>query len=69
MERSEVFDVAGGDVVGRVGVEAQVAVVGVAGASFELGPLGHPTINLHGRYQTTSRPPPTSGLRPLRTEL
>jgi len=30
-----------------------------------LSPLGHPTINLNGRYQTTSRPP-TSGLRPLR---
>jgi len=26
-------------------------------------PLGHPTINLHGRYRTTSRPP-TRGLRP-----
>ena len=67
MERSEVFDVAGGD-ASRDGVEAQVAVVGVAEASFELGPLGHPTINLHCRYQTTSRPP-ASGLRPLRTEL
>ena len=31
-----------------------------------LSPLGHPTINLDGRYQTTSRAP-TSGLRPLRT--
>ena len=31
-----------------------------------LSPLGHPTINLDGRYQTTTRPP-TSGLRPLRT--
>lgn len=31
-----------------------------------LSPLGHPTINLNGRYQTTTRPP-TSGLRPLRT--
>ena len=30
-----------------------------------LSPLGHPTINLNGRHQTTSRPP-TSGLRPLR---
>jgi hypothetical protein len=30
-----------------------------------LSPLGHPTINLNGRYQTTTRPP-TSGLRPLR---
>ena len=30
-----------------------------------LSPLGHPTINLNGRYQTTSHPP-TSGLRPLR---
>ena len=30
-----------------------------------LTPLGHPTINLDGRYRTTSRPP-TSGLRPLR---
>ena len=68
MERSEVFDVAGGDVAGRVGAEAQVAVVGGAEASFELGPLGHPTTNLHGRCQTTSRPP-ASGLRPLRTEL
>ncbi len=67
VERSEVFDVAGGDVVGRVGAEAQVAVVGVAEASFELGPLGRPAINRHGRYQTTSRPP--AGLRPLRTEL
>jgi hypothetical protein len=34
---SEVFDVAGGDVVGWVGVEAQVAVVGVAEAALELG--------------------------------
>ena len=31
-----------------------------------LSPLGHPTINLNGRYQTTSKPP-TSGLRTLRT--
>jgi hypothetical protein len=31
-----------------------------------LTPLGHPTINLNGRYQTTTRPP-TSGLRALRT--
>jgi len=30
-----------------------------------LTPLGHPTINLDGRYRTTSRPP-TAGLRPLR---
>jgi hypothetical protein len=29
-----------------------------------LSPLGHPTINLNGRYRTTSRPP--NGLRPLR---
>jgi hypothetical protein len=28
--------------------------------------LGHPTINLDGRYRTTTRPPAT-GLRPLRT--
>jgi hypothetical protein len=58
VERSEIFDVAGGDVVGRVGVEAQVAVVGVAEASFELGPLGHPRSTCAGRYQTTSRRPP-----------
>lgn len=32
-----------------------------------LSPLGHPTINLQGRYQTTSRPP-VAGLRPLRTK-
>lgn len=32
-----------------------------------LTPLGHPTINLDGRYRTTCRPP-ASGLRPLRTE-
>ena len=32
-----------------------------------LTPLGHPTINLNGRYRTTSRPP-TAGLRPLRVE-
>ena len=32
-----------------------------------LTPLGHPTINLDGRYRTTSRPP-TTGLRPLRTD-
>jgi TnpA family transposase len=32
-----------------------------------LTPLGHPTINLDGRYRTTSRPP-TTGLRPLRVE-
>ncbi len=31
-----------------------------------LTPLGHPTINLQGRYRTTSRPPLTE-LRPLRT--
>ena len=31
-----------------------------------LTPLGYPTINLDGRYRTTSRPP-TTGLRPLRT--
>ena len=31
-----------------------------------LSPLGHPTINLNGRYHTTEHPP-TSGLRPLRT--
>ena len=30
-----------------------------------LSPLGHPTINLDGRYQTTSHPP-TTELRPLR---
>jgi Tn3 transposase DDE domain len=28
-----------------------------------LTPLGHPTINLDGRYRTTNRPPAT-GLRP-----
>ena len=33
-----------------------------------LTPLGHPTINLDGRYRTISRPP-TTGLRPLRTDL
>jgi TnpA family transposase len=32
-----------------------------------LTPLGHPTINLDGRYRPTSRPPAT-GLRPLRIE-
>jgi hypothetical protein len=32
-----------------------------------LTPLGHPTINLDGRYGRTSRPP-TAGLRPLRIE-
>ena len=32
-----------------------------------LTPLGHATINLDGRYRTTSRPP-TAGLRPLRVE-
>ena len=32
-----------------------------------LTPLGHPTINLQGRYRTTSRAPLT-GLRPLRTK-
>lgn len=31
-----------------------------------LSPLGHPTINLNGRYHTTSKLP-TSGLRALRT--
>lgn len=31
-----------------------------------LAPLGHPTINLDGRYRPTSRPP-AAGLRPLRT--
>jgi TnpA family transposase len=33
-----------------------------------LSPLGHPTINLNGRYQPTSRAP-SGGLRPLRTEI
>lgn len=32
-----------------------------------LSPLGHPTINLQGRYQTTSRAP-TGQLRPLRMD-
>ena len=32
-----------------------------------LSPLGHPTINLDGRYRTTSHPP-TAGLRPLRSD-
>jgi TnpA family transposase len=32
-----------------------------------LSPLGHPTINLQGRYQTTDRQP-TGRLRPLRTD-
>jgi TnpA family transposase len=32
-----------------------------------LSPLGHPTINLQGRYQTTDRPR-TGRLRPLRTD-
>ncbi len=32
-----------------------------------LTPVGHPTINLDGRYRTTSRPPAT-GLRPLRID-
>ncbi|MFY9926792.1 MAG: Tn3 family transposase [Streptosporangiaceae bacterium] len=32
-----------------------------------LSPLGHPTINLDGRYRTTSRPP-TTELRPLRAD-
>jgi TnpA family transposase len=31
-----------------------------------LSPLGHPTINLQGRYRTTGRPP-SGRLRPLRT--
>jgi hypothetical protein len=31
-----------------------------------LSPLGHPTINLHGRYRPTSRAS-GGGLRPLRT--
>jgi hypothetical protein len=38
------------------------------GSVARLTPLGHPTINLDGRYRTTSRPP-TAGLRPLRTDL
>ena len=32
-----------------------------------LSPLGHPTINLDGRYRTTSHPPAT-GLRPPRAD-
>ena len=32
-----------------------------------LSPLGHPTINLNGRYRTTSRAP-SGGLRPLRMQ-
>jgi hypothetical protein len=31
-----------------------------------LSPLGHPTINLNGRYRSTSRAP-SGGLRPLRS--
>ncbi len=31
-----------------------------------LSPLGHPSINLQGRYRTTSRAP-SGGLRPLRS--
>ena len=31
-----------------------------------LSPLGHATINLKGRYRTTTQPP-HQGLRPLRT--
>ncbi len=31
-----------------------------------LSPLGHETINLKGRYRTTTKPP-IQGLRPLRT--
>ncbi|MGH9164491.1 MAG: Tn3 family transposase [Acidimicrobiales bacterium] len=30
-----------------------------------LSPLGHPNINLNGRYRTTGRAP-SGGLRPLR---
>ena len=36
---SEILNPAGGDVLGWVGIEAQVAVVGVAEAAFELGPV------------------------------
>jgi hypothetical protein len=36
---SQILDPAGGDVVGWIGVEAQVAVVSVAEAPFELGPV------------------------------
>ena len=32
-----------------------------------LSPLAHPTINLDGRYETTTRAP-TDALRPLRTD-
>ena len=33
-----------------------------------LTPLGHPAINLDGRYRTTNRPPAT-GLRPATNQL
>jgi alcohol dehydrogenase YqhD (iron-dependent ADH family) len=37
--RSKVFNVAGGDVVGWVGVKAQVPIVGVTEASFQFSPV------------------------------
>ena len=57
-------------------VYAQAALEHLAASGYPLDPadvarltpLGHPTINLDGRYRTTSRPP-TTGLRPLRTDL
>ena len=44
-----------------------MACLGLSGTAGRLTPLGHPTINLDGRYRTTSRPPAT-GLRPLRID-
>jgi len=57
-------------------VYTQAALEHLAASGYPLGPadvalltpLGHPTINLDGRYRTTSRPP-TTELRPLRTDL
>ena len=56
-------------------VYTQAALEHLAASGYPLDPgdvarltsLGHPTINLDGRYRITSRPP-TTGLRPLRTD-
>jgi hypothetical protein len=55
-------------------VYTQAALEHLAGSGYPLNPadvarltpLGHPTINLDGRYRTTR--PPATGLRPLRTD-
>ena len=52
----------------RIQCQNNLHQMGIALHSFHDSFKRFPATHLHGRYQTTSRPP-TSGLRPLRTEL